>query len=911
MKKYILILPAVMLAYSLFTYNSSYTFSSSKVTNYYYYQGNKFFLKERTDIVFLKFKKEITEQSARNVLSSFTEIDVPAQVQNVKDAEFVKLKEKLTDDRYLSLVKNMKSRPELEYAGYTYAPENMEGDRFLFGMNDEFVVQFKAPFTETEINSINTRNNVEIIQKIDVTGGATYLMRVSGNSSADAMSMANKYYLDGYSNYAEPNLYCTNTKTDTTNDQFFGMQWSIRNLGNNVPANPPGVIADADMDIDSAWMVTKGDSAIKIAIIDTGVDTNHVDLKPNLRVDLGYDFVNNVPGGYAASGDGHGTSCAGISAGVGNNTIGIAGVAYRCKIIPIRCIGTGSSPYHVYANGFIWAYQKGADVISNSWGITGGASSLLNNAISDAARYGRNGKGSIICVASGNEDTSPMRFPAISHPDIIVVGGLTPCNKRKSPSDGCSGESWGASFGNNLDIVAPCVKIYATSLGGGYTNSFNGTSSATPNTSGVCALLVSANPNLTRQEVESYISLSAEKVGTYAYTTVKEYGNWNNEMGYGRVNARLALTMINGVIDKVSPSIYYDKPVVSGDTLSRLVTAVIRDNKKVATGGNAPRLYYRVGAGSFNSINASSVAADTFKFTIPGQPSGVTIEYYIAAQDTNTLANMTTLPSGGSGINPPGTTAPAQRFSYRVGSIVSGASLTTPKVCLDMQTVRDTITISGIPNLTHIIDINVKLNLSHRNLSDVDLFLRKGASQSELTTDNGGANDSYVNTWFDDEAATLITAGTAPYTGSFRPETPLTAFDNTSPNGQYIIEFTDDLTGGNTGTLDNWLIEVTYSITTGIEQTITIPSKFVLEQNYPNPFNPSTSIKFGLPSGSNVTLEVFDISGRLVTTVLRNVSYEAGFHDVQFNGSSVASGTYFYRIKTDKNVSVKKMLLIK
>jgi subtilisin family serine protease/subtilisin-like proprotein convertase family protein len=910
MKKYILILPAVMLLYSFAAYNSSYTFSSSKVTNYYYYRGNKFFLKERTDIIFLKFKEEITEQNARNVLSLFSEVDAAPTAQNIKDAEFVKLKTRLSDDSYISLINEMKKRPEFKHVGFAYAPENSEGDKFLFGMNNEFIAQFKAPLTKIEIDNINSRSGAEIVQRIDVTGGATYLMKVSDSSPSDAMSMANKYYLEGYTNYAEPNLYCTNTKTDTTNDQFFGMQWSIRNLGNNVPANPPGVIADADMDVDSAWMVTRGDTNIKIAIIDTGVDTNHVDLKPNLRVDLGYDFVNNVPGGYPNGNDGHGTSCAGISAGVGNNTIGIAGVAYRCKIIPIRCIGTGSSPFHVYANGFIWAYQKGADVISNSWGITGGASSLLNNAISDAARYGRNGKGSVICFASGNEDTSPMRFPSISHPDIIVVGGLTPCNKRKSPSDGCSGETWGASFGNNLDIVAPCVKIYATALGGGYTNSFNGTSSATPNTSGVCALMLSANPNLTRKEVESYLSLSAEKVGAYAYTTVKEYGNWNNEMGYGRVNSRLALALVSGGADNVSPVIYHDKPVLSGASAVQQVTAIIKDNKKVATGSNAPRLYYRVGAGAFTFLNASVISADTFKFQIPAQSPGATIEYYLAAQDTAATPNVTTLPAGGSGINPPGTTAPAERFSYRTGLIKSAVSTTTPKICNDMQTIRDTIFISGQPN-EGALDVEVKLNLSHRNLSDVDVILRHDSRQSELTTDNGGSGDSYVNTIFDDQAGTSITAGTPPYTGRFRPETPLTTFNDQLINGYWILEYTDDASGGNTGTLDSWELEIRYSIFLGIVNTNTIPSGFSLGQNYPNPFNPATNIKFGLPSKSNVTLEVFDLSGRLVTTLLDNVSYEAGFHDVRFNGGSFSSGVYFYRIKTDKDISVKKMLLIK
>lgn len=93
--------------------------------------------------------------------------------------------------------------------------------------------------------------------------------------------------------------------------------------------------------------------------------------------------------------------------------------------------------------------------------------------------------------------------------------------------------------------------------------------------------------------------------------------------------------------------------------------------------------------------------------------------------------------------------------------------------------------------------------------------------------------------------------------------------------------------------------------------TVGVPEKFELVQNYPNPFNPSTSISFSIPVDSKVNLSVYDISGRLVSTLINNEFKSANYYTVSFNASSLSSGTYFYRIQTDKNVDTKKMLLIK
>ncbi|MCC7158032.1 MAG: S8 family peptidase [Ignavibacteria bacterium] len=897
-----------------FLYFSQPPFQNSKIINYYYYQGQKFYLQERTDVVFVQLKENVSEQTAKDVLSGYPYVDLTRTNIKTNDNNFLSLRTGMNSSEYINFVNDLKQNEIFESVNYAYSPVGIIDNKTFYGMNDLLIIQFKPGYSKQQIDQINSSRGVEVVERIDVSGGETFLARVTQSADYNAMEMSNKYYEDGLVNYSEPSLYVTNVLCDTVNDPFYPQQWSLRNVGNNVPTNPPNVIADVDMDVDSAWNITKGDTNLIIAISDTGVDTTHPDIS---RV-FGYDFANND--GNPNDDGNHGTACAGIVAAIGNNNLGVTGVAYRCKIMPVKIINSaGSIPgYHVAASGMIWAYQHGASVISCSWGFTGGNSSLLYNAINDAARNGRNGKGTVLCFASGNEDTSPMRFPSISDAEMVVVGGLAPCNKRKSPSDGCSSETWGASFGPTLDIVAPCVKIYTTDRVGtagysttDYYNSFNGTSSATPNAAGVCALLISAFPNKTRKEIEAAISISAEKVGAYSYTTVKEYGNWNNEMGYGRINARLALAYLAGTSDMVKPVIYHDNPSVSSnDSTARLITAIIKDNSKIATGTNQPRLYYRVNGGSFSFLNASTISADTFKFTIPLQTVGTTIDYYFAAQDTASVPNMITLPVGGSGVNPPGTTAPATFFNYRVGKYKFVSSSTTPKVCTNNSFIYDTITISGITGV--VTDVDVRINISNRDDQDVDLFLLRTVGQSELTTDNGSSGDSYVNTIFDDEASTPITSGTVPFTGRFRPETVLNVFDGQTVNGQWILRYTDDASTGFNSSLDSWTLEITYDVTVGITQTSIVPSLYSLSQNYPNPFNPATVISYGLPKNSHVNLTLYDVTGKEVS-VLVNELQLAGTYDytLSLNSLNLSSGVYFYKLTAGDFTSVKKMILIK
>ena len=377
-----------------------------------------------------------------------------------------------------------------------------------------------------------------------------YFVQLPADSVNFACEIAWRFMQTGLFEYAEPDYLLFVKKT--TNDPLYNSQWSLNNTGQN------GGTTGADIKAVQAWGITTGCNNIRVAVIDQGVDLTHPDLQANLLP--GFDATGGGSAGGAAANAPHGTACAGIIGAVANNGIGVTGIAYNCRILPIRSLTATSTINDITTAGWLaagidWAWQNGADVISCSWRTAVGQAAI-EQAITNAVTFGRGGLGTVICVATGNENVSGINFPS-SVPAVIAVGASSPCDQRKSTSS-CDGENWwGSNFGPGIDVVAPGVKIYTTDLQGsnGYNNSgdyyanFNGTSSATPHVAATIALLLSANPTLTGLQARQLLEITTDKVGGYAYAAVggQPNGTWNNEMGYGRINAFRALMATTGI----------------------------------------------------------------------------------------------------------------------------------------------------------------------------------------------------------------------------------------------------------------------------------------------------------------------------------------------------------------------------
>ena len=274
-----------------------------------------------------------------------------------------------------------------------------------------------------------------------------------------------------------------------------------------------------------AWDITTGGTNIIIAVIDTGVGATHEDL--NAKIVPG----RNVITGAADPDDtddehGHGTFSAGVCAAETNNFIGVAGVSWGAKIMPIKALdATGYGTEFDAAQGMIWAADHGAHIINMSFG---GYDDMQVE--QDAVEYAF-AQGCVLVGASGNDDSSDLFYPA-SYDEVIAVGASNEYMQRCTAADWLIG---GSNYGPYLDVLAPGNGIMSTwkvsGLGGDYEIA-SGTSAAAPFVSGIAALLLTEHPDWTNSQIADQIKLSARDVGTTG---------WDQYTGWGVVSAYHAL----------------------------------------------------------------------------------------------------------------------------------------------------------------------------------------------------------------------------------------------------------------------------------------------------------------------------------------------------------------------------------
>jgi subtilase family protein len=308
------------------------------------------------------------------------------------------------------------------------------------------------------------------------------------------------------------------------NDTFFPNQWGLQRI--NAP---------------SAWPISEGDPNVVVAVLDQGVELGHPDL--NLWP-VSYSTITHTNDGSPVGN--HGTACAGIIGAKIDNALGVSGLAGRCRVM---AIATNFADTEV-AEGLYYAADNGARVVSMSFGVYP-SWMIWNFAIIEAALQYCHDKNVVLVAASGNENQNVSRFPG-TDPRTICIGGSNRDDVRKAIGDASVESWWGACFGPDIDVVAPCLEIPTTDRLGaaGYTPTnydmlFNGTSSATPHVAALAGLIISVNPALTDSNVRQIISETTDKINAAGYvylpTPGKPYGTWNTEVGYGRINAERAL----------------------------------------------------------------------------------------------------------------------------------------------------------------------------------------------------------------------------------------------------------------------------------------------------------------------------------------------------------------------------------
>lgn len=460
-------------------------------------------------------------------------------------------------------------------AHHAYRPKDSEAT--IFYITDKCIVKFKSDVEIKQIEKLIEKYKLKLLKKYEGQDN-TYLLQVTSNSGGNPIRLTNLILEDeNIVEKAEPVTINRFQQSLIPTDPLFKNQWHLFSEGDGVH-----LLALSSVNAPDAWDVTKGERSIIVAILDDGF-YHPEDLIGTDKIVDPQDYIDGSdprPG----PGDYHGTPCAGVALAEMNGR-GLVGIAPGCAFMPVRF------PLNVDDDKFIEifnAVSKKSHVISCSWGPPP-VDAPLSFAVYETFEMigttgGPNGKGCVICFAAGNYN-SPIDDPIntdgriwfdygagmlrrtrgpilngyATHPNVIAVAASTSINRHADYSN----------YGKQISVCAPSnnfhpirpgefvpgLGIWTTdnegfgddfTPGSRYTGDFGGTSSATPLVAGICALVLSANPNLSAQEVKDIIQKTADKITDDELDINGEnhgsYTNGHSEwFGYGKVNAAKAV----------------------------------------------------------------------------------------------------------------------------------------------------------------------------------------------------------------------------------------------------------------------------------------------------------------------------------------------------------------------------------
>lgn len=468
---------------------------------------------------------------------------------------------------------------QVAYASHVY---QLQGNpETLVYLTDQLTIQFTPQTSPEAIAKLAAQFGLQGVKPLEGIPN-TFVFRLTSQAQENPIKIANRLVGSKEIILAEPEIVVPQELHYRPRDNNYSQQWYLNHEGGSSLAR------GSHIEVEKAWDITRGDRSVVVAITDDAIDLNHPDFQGTGKVVAPRDFKDKdflpLPGSGSES---HGTACAGLAVAEENGS-GIVGVAPGCALMPIRTTGflNDSSIEEL----FDWAIDHDASVISCSWGAATVSFSLSlrqRAALNRAATKGRQGKGCVIVFAAGNANrpvsgtifergwpqnilNGPTSWLGgfTVHPDVITVSACTSLNKKAAysnwgnnvsvcaPSNNASPGMWFEKTG--YINTAPTVKIsllgrgiFTTDLlgslgyeSGNFVRGFGGTSSACPVVAGVAALVLSANPELTAQEVKQILEETADKIvdsqpdpqlgmrlGTYDNNG---HSQW---FGYGKVNA--------------------------------------------------------------------------------------------------------------------------------------------------------------------------------------------------------------------------------------------------------------------------------------------------------------------------------------------------------------------------------------
>ncbi|TAE53434.1 MAG: peptidase S8 [Nostocales cyanobacterium] len=482
-----------------------------------------------------------------------------------------------------SIMNAVRADQKVAFASHVYKLKDNPGT-YVY-LSDQITIQFAAWVDDARINIIAA--TFRLIKNQPVLGlPNTFIFLISKEATENPIKITNQLQALTEILAAEPNIFIQQEPHYQPADSLYSQQWYLNhNSGNQLAVG-------SHISVEQAWDITRGVRSVVVAVVDDSFDLRHPDFQGAGKIVAPRDLKENdflpLPREKETS---HGTACAGIAIAEENGK-GIVGVAPGCAFMPIRT--TGFLDDESVEDIFNWAIDHGASVISCSWGASAvyfPLSLRQKAAITRAATQGRNGKGCVIVFAAGNANrpidgnideknwtknilqgkTNWLSGFAI-HPDVIAVAASTSLNKKAAysnwgenisvcaPSNNAPPGMWFQETG--FVYTQPTITTTLSGLGmfttdqigaagyhpGNFTNNFGGTSSATPVVAGVAALILSANPNLTAQEVNRILQETTDKIvdpepdpqlglrgGTY---DSNGHCVW---FGYGKVNAAKAV----------------------------------------------------------------------------------------------------------------------------------------------------------------------------------------------------------------------------------------------------------------------------------------------------------------------------------------------------------------------------------